>query len=84
MHRSLEMVLALYGVLKAGGAYLPLDPDYPADRLASILEDSGLQIVLTQSHLEDAPGRLGRRSGSRWTRTGKQWLTTNRRRIRRG
>ena len=38
--RSLEMVVALYGVLKAGGAYLPLDPEQPAERLAAILADS--------------------------------------------
>ncbi|HEU5324107.1 MAG TPA: condensation domain-containing protein, partial [Methylomirabilota bacterium] len=39
--RSLEMVVGLLAVLKAGGAYLPLDPDYPAERLAFMLADSG-------------------------------------------
>jgi amino acid adenylation domain-containing protein len=46
--RSVEMLVALLGVLKAGGAYLPLDPAYPADRIAYILEDSGAALVLAQ------------------------------------
>src|SRR6185436_6805729 len=49
--RSLEMVVGLLAVLKAGGAYLPLDPDYPADRLAFMLTDSGAQVVLAQDRL---------------------------------
>ncbi len=53
--RSLDMVVGILGILKAGAAYLPLDPNYPADRLAFMLADAGtgggLDIVLTQSHL---------------------------------
>src|SRR6185436_9143232 len=49
--RSLEMVVGLLAVLKAGGAYLPLDPDYPAERLAFMLADSAAQVVLAQEHL---------------------------------
>ncbi|MDD0994243.1 AMP-binding protein, partial [Pseudomonas sp. TNT2022 ID681] len=52
--RSLEMVIGLLGVLKAGGAYVPLDPEYPQDRLAYMFEDSGIHLLLTQSHLRDA------------------------------
>ena len=48
IERSLEMVIALLGVLKAGGAYIPLDPSYPADRLAFMIEDSQLPILLTE------------------------------------
>src|SRR6185436_1841657 len=51
--RSLEMVVGLLAVLKAGGAYLPLDPDYPAERLAFMLADSGAQVILTDSTLRD-------------------------------
>nr|QEO73559.1 condensation domain-containing protein [uncultured bacterium] len=51
LERSLELVVALLGVLKAGGAYLPLDPEYPTDRLAYMLDDSGADVVLTQQHL---------------------------------
>ena len=49
--RSLEMVVALLGVLKAGGGYLPLDPAFPQERLAWMLEDTGARVLLTQSHL---------------------------------
>ncbi|HEY5141260.1 MAG TPA: amino acid adenylation domain-containing protein, partial [Methylococcales bacterium] len=50
LERSLEMVIGLLGIVKAGGAYLPLDPDYPTARLASILEDAKVGVVLTQSN----------------------------------
>ena len=51
MERSLEMVVALYGVLKAGGAYLPVEPTYPEARIAYMLEDSRPALVLTQGRL---------------------------------
>ena len=53
---------ALLGVLKAGAAYLPLDPDYPADRLRFMLEDSQVGVVLTQDEAgcTAAPERLRR------------------------
>ena len=47
MHRSLDMVVALLGVLKAGGAYLPLDPAFPVDRLKYMLSDSQAEVMLT-------------------------------------
>src|SRR6185312_11682851 len=52
VERSPEMVVGMLGVLKAGGAYLPLDPAYPRERLAFMLEDSGARLVLTQERLE--------------------------------
>ncbi len=51
LERSPEMLIALLGILKAGGVYLPLDPAYPAERLAFMLEDSQTPLVLTQKHL---------------------------------
>jgi pristinamycin I synthase 3 and 4 len=49
--RSLEMIVALLAVMKAGGAYLPLDPAYPEERLRFMLEDSRPAVLLTQNHL---------------------------------
>jgi amino acid adenylation domain-containing protein len=45
--RSVEMLVGLLGVLKAGGAYLPLDPAYPQERLSFMLKDSGVEALLT-------------------------------------
>lgn len=61
MERSLEMIVGLWGVLKAGGAYVPLDPTLPEARLSFILEDAGVQLVLSQEKLSH------RLSGSRAT-----------------
>ncbi|HEY0836160.1 MAG TPA: amino acid adenylation domain-containing protein, partial [Azospirillum sp.] len=49
VERSLDMVVALLGIAKSGAAWLPLDPRFPADRLAYMLEDSRAALVLTQS-----------------------------------
>ncbi|MBW4570586.1 MAG: amino acid adenylation domain-containing protein, partial [Tolypothrix carrinoi HA7290-LM1] len=49
--RSMEMVVGLLGILKAGGAYVPLDPIYPTERLAYILEDARVEVLLVQQHL---------------------------------
>ncbi len=47
--RSPELVIAILAVLKAGGAYVPIDPSYPEDRLRYMIEDSGIQWLITQS-----------------------------------
>ncbi|MEG4227994.1 amino acid adenylation domain-containing protein [Microcoleus sp. N9_B2] len=51
MDRSLDAIVAILGVLKAGGAYLPLDPNYSKERLNFMLEDAGVQVLLTQTQL---------------------------------
>ncbi|MDZ7269873.1 MAG: amino acid adenylation domain-containing protein [candidate division KSB1 bacterium] len=53
VERSREMVIGLLGVLKAGGAYLPMDPVYPEERLAFMLADAAAPVALTQSHLRE-------------------------------
>ncbi len=51
VERSLEMLVGLHGIMKAGGVYVPLEPTYPKERIADIIQDADLSIVLTQAHL---------------------------------
>jgi amino acid adenylation domain-containing protein/thioester reductase-like protein len=51
VERSLEMAIGLLGILKAGAAYLPLDPAYPQERIAYMLENAQVPVVLTQASL---------------------------------
>ena len=53
LERSIELVVALLGVLEAGGAYVPLDPGYPRERLASLLADAGADVLLIDSDLAE-------------------------------
>jgi amino acid adenylation domain-containing protein len=57
--RGIGVVIALLAILKAGGVYLPLDPDNPPDRIASLLADSGAAIVLSEADLPDPRDRPG-------------------------
>ena len=49
LERSLDLVISLLSILKAGGTYVPLDPGYPADRLAYMLADAQVPVLLTQA-----------------------------------
>jgi amino acid adenylation domain-containing protein len=60
LDRTLDLPVAILGVLRAGGVYLPLDPELPPERLAYMLEDSGVRVLVTRTGLED---RLANRSG---------------------
>ncbi len=51
IERSLDLMIGLLGILKAGGGYVPLDPVYPRERLGLMLEDAKAKVVLTQRHL---------------------------------
>jgi len=51
MERSVEMAVVLLGILKSGGAYLPLDPDYPVQRLAMMIEDGATPMIIAQGKL---------------------------------
>ncbi|MBE7122189.1 non-ribosomal peptide synthetase [Bacillus cereus] len=48
MNRSIDLFISWLGVIKAGGAYLPIDPEYPEDRIQYMISDSGAKILLTQ------------------------------------
>ena len=61
MERSVEMVVALLGVLKAGAAYAPLDPSHPAERLALMLDDLKAQVILTQQRYASEMPPIGAR-----------------------
>ncbi|MER7001302.1 amino acid adenylation domain-containing protein, partial [Streptomyces sp. NPDC000410] len=61
LERGVDLMVALLGVLKAGGAYLPVDPEYPAERIAFMLADAGVAVVVTAGGVERAvPGSLPR------------------------
>ncbi len=53
MERGIDMVVAMLAILEAGGAYVPVDPDYPVDRQEQVIGDAGLSLVLTQAGLLD-------------------------------
>ncbi|MET7355807.1 amino acid adenylation domain-containing protein, partial [Streptomyces mirabilis] len=57
MDRGVDLVVALLAVMKAGGAYLPIDPEYPAERIAFVLADAGVPLVVSHSIVAGAvPG----------------------------
>lgn len=58
LHRTGRVLIAMLGALKAGCAYIPIDPDYPAERIAHVLEDSGAPFLLTVPSEEDVAARV--------------------------
>ncbi|MFE9172397.1 amino acid adenylation domain-containing protein [Streptomyces kebangsaanensis] len=54
MEPSLDLMVGAWGILCAGAAYLPLSPEYPEGRIAYMMEDAGVDVVLTQEHLRSA------------------------------
>jgi natural product biosynthesis luciferase-like monooxygenase protein/amino acid adenylation domain-containing protein len=59
LNRSVEMVVALLAILKAGAAYVPLDPTYPTERLESVIDASGIKVILTNQTLIEGLSRNG-------------------------
>lgn len=53
LNRSLNMIVGILAVLKAGGAYLPIDPDYPPERIRYMIEDSGIPLLLTEQAVKE-------------------------------
>lgn len=76
MERSVEMVVALLAVVKAGAAYVPFDPEYPRDRLTMMFEDAAPSLVLSQSRFgpQEIPPQIRRVNldESEWLSTGPQ------------
>ncbi|NEE12535.1 AMP-binding protein, partial [Streptomyces sp. SID7499] len=61
LERGVELVVALLAVMKAGGAYLPIDPEHPAERIGVVLQDAGPVAVVTSGALESlVPAGVGR------------------------
>ena len=58
VERSLDMIIGILGILKAGAAYVPLDPDYPQDRLEYMIEDSHEGLIITQKDIVAKDGFL--------------------------
>jgi len=52
VNKSLEMLIGLLGILKSGGAYLPIDPQYPEKRILYMLKDSGIHLLLVHEKIE--------------------------------
>ncbi|MEP7311423.1 MAG: amino acid adenylation domain-containing protein [Pseudomonadota bacterium] len=59
LERGIDMVVALLGILKAGAAYVPLDPAFPQDRIEFMVQDAQLRCVVTQDSLTDLLGQPG-------------------------
>ncbi|MEH2135788.1 non-ribosomal peptide synthetase [Nostoc sp.] len=53
VERSLEMIIGVLSIIKAGAAYVPIDPNYPQERIGFMLQDSGISLLLTQSFLKE-------------------------------
>ncbi|MDM8517687.1 amino acid adenylation domain-containing protein [Desulfobacterales bacterium HSG16] len=66
-HRNEQMIISLLGIMKAGGAYLPIDPEYPQKRIDYMIKDSGCKIVLSSDENFDSGAGSGSGSGSQET-----------------
>ncbi|WP_170301571.1 non-ribosomal peptide synthase/polyketide synthase [Saccharopolyspora hirsuta] len=65
LHRSVDLLVALFAVLKSGAGYVPVDPDYPAERIAHLLDDARPELLITTSQHTDRCPRPTRGSGVR-------------------
>ena len=70
VERSPEMVVGIVGVLKAGGVYVPLDGEYPQARLGYMVEDAGVELVLTDEEQVEKVAGILEKSGKSGKRAG--------------
>ncbi|TQV85988.1 non-ribosomal peptide synthetase [Aliikangiella coralliicola] len=75
LERSPKMIIGILGILQAGAAYLPLDPDYPDERLAYMLQDSQAKIILTESKFFDKSNESA--ANIQWVNLDEQWSEIN-------
>ncbi|CAL2088803.1 non-ribosomal peptide synthase/polyketide synthase [Tenacibaculum sp. 190524A02b] len=73
LERSLEMLIGILGILKSGGAYVPIDPEYPQDRIDYMLSDANMSIVLTVDKVSQEV--LGNREGIIAISLDREWST---------
>ncbi len=74
LERSADMVVALLGILKAGAAYVPLDPSFPKERLAFMLRDAGVSVLVTETELAHLGAECSRvvRLDAEWPEIARQ------------
>ena len=76
--RSVEMIIGLLAILKTGGAYVPMDPTYPQDRLEFMMSEISAPLVLTQAHLLEKLGFCASKLlflDSEWTKIADQAIS---------
>ncbi|WP_408032020.1 amino acid adenylation domain-containing protein, partial [Tenacibaculum xiamenense] len=73
IERSIEMLVSILGILKSGGAYVPIDPEYPEDRIEYMLTDADIKLVLTSEKVTSEV--LGEREGITAIALDSQWKT---------
>ncbi|WP_408029776.1 AMP-binding protein, partial [Tenacibaculum xiamenense] len=73
IERSIEMLVSILGILKSGGAYVPIDPEYPEDRIEYMLTDADIKLVLTSEKVTSEV--LGEREGITAIALDSQWET---------
>ncbi|KAF1007416.1 MAG: Polyketide synthase PksN [Luteibacter sp.] len=78
LDRSIEMEIAILAVLRAGGAYMPIDPEYPDDRIGYMLEDSATPVILTQRNLMGRLATLSPSADVRMLALDDEWTTVER------
>ncbi|RBL90134.1 non-ribosomal peptide synthase/polyketide synthase [Chitinophaga flava] len=76
LERSLEMIISILAILKAGAAYVPIDPEYPAERISYMLEDTGAKVMVSSSACSDK--LYGARPGAKIIVVDDEWETIQR------